>query len=116
MFKDLNTTSYSEVCLLTRMCVSNNFIKDLQYQIIHRFLPTNYLLYRMGKVESNRCSLCQIQCETIPHLLYECVNVNVLWRFMEQELSAMEEKDTVFPLFSRPKIFAFLEVRHFRDP
>ena len=86
LFPDLTEICFQNVCLIPRLCVKNNYLKELQYKIIHRYLPTNRLLYKMGKVESTRCTLCNLQTETISHLFYECTCVKSLWSFIENAL------------------------------
>ncbi len=57
----------------------NNCVKDLQYKILYRFLPTNYLLFKMGKVASPACTFCGVSQETIEHFIYDCNNVKNFW-------------------------------------
>ena len=86
LFPDLTELFFENVCLIPRVCVKNNFLKELQYKIIHRYLPTNRLLYKMGKVDSMRCTLCELQMETINHLFYECTRVKVIWSYIVEAL------------------------------
>ena len=58
-------------------------LKEFQYKILHRYLPTNSLLYKMKKVESNRCTFCNLYVETVKHIFYECIESKNLW-FMIQ--------------------------------
>ena len=57
----------------------DNHTKDLQYKILYRIVPTNKLLYKMRKVNSNMCDFCEIQIDTIEHALWECVVVKSFW-------------------------------------
>ena len=92
LYSDFSESCYSNVCLMPRICTKNNSLKDLQYQIIHRYLPTNRLLYKMGKIESMRCTLCRMHTETISHIFYECTLVTGLWLFIERLVSAVAGK------------------------
>ena len=56
-----------------------NSVKDLQYKILHRFLPTNRLLFKMGKVVSPTCMFCELEEQTIEHLLYTCHIIKNFW-------------------------------------
>ena len=57
----------------------DNKTKDLQYKIIMRIVPANYLLYKMKKVNTQSCTFCMIEPETIEHLFYECMEVKNIW-------------------------------------
>jgi len=63
----------------------SNRMKDLQYKIIMRFVPTNRLLYKMQKVTSQRCSFCLLETETIEHLFFDCNLVKNIWLFIFSE-------------------------------
>ena len=56
-----------------------NFIKDLQYRILHRILGTNKLLFQIKKLDSPRCSFCKTEIESIEHLFYQCDCVKIFW-------------------------------------
>ena len=50
----------------------NSKAKWFQYSILHRFLPTNDLLHKMKIKDTNKCSFCKNETETICHMFYEC--------------------------------------------
>ena len=83
LFPEIINIKANNIFLIPRVCTNNNFLKDLQYQIIHKYLPTNHLLYKMGKVSSMSCSFCNIHTENIYHLFYECTTVKGLWIFVQ---------------------------------
>ena len=62
-----------------------NKTKDLQYKIIVRFIPINYLIYKMGKVNSQVCPFCKIEPKTIEHLFFNCMYVKNIWLYVFQE-------------------------------
>ena len=43
-----------------------------QFKFLHRILPTNRLLYLMGKTDSQLCTFCQREVESIGHLFWDC--------------------------------------------
>ena len=57
----------------------SNYVKDVQFKILHRFLATNSLLYKMKKVVSPRCDFCQLEEESIEHLIFNCNLVKSFW-------------------------------------
>ena len=54
-------------------------IIDLQYRILHRYLGTNKLLFKIGRKSSPSCERCMFQIETIEHIFYECFAVKNFW-------------------------------------
>ena len=46
---------------------------SFQYNITHHILPTNSSLFRAGITESDTCTLCKSEKQTISHLLFRCL-------------------------------------------
>ena len=74
-----------------RSCTKDNKIKELQYKILHRYIPTNKLLFQMGKITTNKCTFCEIYTETIEHLFFECHFVRNIWFELEHRLHLVED-------------------------
>ena len=55
-------------------------LKWLQMQIFHRILPTARLLHLYGVTDTDACTFCKTQVETITHLFWHCRKVNAFWR------------------------------------
>ena len=51
-----------------------------QFKLIHRCLVTNKSLYEWHLKDTNLCSFCGSQTETIVHLLWDCTVVQSLWK------------------------------------
>ena len=51
-----------------------------QFKLIHRSLVTNKSLYEWKLKDTNLCSFCENQEETIYHLLWGCTMVQTLWK------------------------------------
>ncbi len=47
-------------------------LRFFQYRINHRILGTNSLLHKIGIRNTNSCTFCQRESETIEHLLWNC--------------------------------------------
>ena len=54
-------------------------LRWFHYRILHRIIGTNYLLHKIGIFESNMCTFCNEQPETICHLFYSCVKTTEVW-------------------------------------
>ena len=50
-----------------------------QYKIIHHILPTKSSLFRAGITDSDICSLCATEKQTINLLLYHCTVSKAFW-------------------------------------
>ena len=50
-----------------------------QFKIIHHILPTKSSLFQAGITESDICSLCTSEKQTIKHLLYHCTVSKAFW-------------------------------------
>ena len=70
-----NSTS----CIETRM-------RNFQYQILLRSLPTNRYLKQCGIKQSDACYFCKQNIETIEHLFWSCVVTNSLWDDLQRYL------------------------------
>ena len=75
----IHKEEWVKIYTLYRSLNVDNHTKDLQYKILYRIVPTNKLLYKMRKVNSNMCDFCEIQIDTIEHALWECVVVKSFW-------------------------------------
>ena len=43
-----------------------------QLKIIHGILPTQSSLFRAGFTDFDKCPLCNLKCQSLPHLLITC--------------------------------------------
>ena len=50
-----------------------------QYKIIHNFLYTNYILYKMKKIENPHCPFCTNVDQTVSHLFVSCPCASSFW-------------------------------------
>ena len=50
-----------------------------QYRIIHNFLYTNYIWYKMKKVENPHCPFCTNVDQTFSHLFVSCPCASSFW-------------------------------------
>ena len=50
------------------------------YKILYNILPTNSLLYKMGKVGTPKCPHCEHESQDIKHMFLNCQCVKDFWR------------------------------------
>ena len=75
--------------MIPRTLPVDNKTKDLQFKIIMRFIPTNYLLHKVGKINSQVCSFCNMEPETIEYLFFNCIYVKNIWLYVFQEWQSL---------------------------
>ena len=57
----------------------SNRAKETQYKILHNYIPTNQLLYKMNIIQSPRCNFCNLYDQTTTHLFFDCLVVKNFW-------------------------------------
>lgn len=68
----------------------------LQFQILHRIIPTNDFLHKIKVKESPACSFCKSANETIEHLFADCYCVKEIWESCEEWLLRKFEMQVTF--------------------
>ena len=68
---------------------TNDFkLRNFQYKILHRILPTNKFLVKIGIKESDQCNLCMNATDSILHYIWLCPIIKVFW---QQVIILLEE-------------------------
>ena len=81
---DLNWPSIWDCCSHLKMEAR---ILTLQWKILHNVYPTNVLLKRMGKSDTDMCRACN-DLETVQHFFGEsCIKVKSLWKHIDRFIS-----------------------------
>ena len=53
--------------------------REFQYKVLNNFVATNYWLYKWKIKDSDKCTLCNSETETVCHLFWECSETQDLW-------------------------------------
>ena len=61
------------------MVTKDSKLQWLQFRISHRIIATNSYLFQIKYKDSDKCSFCNREKETIIHLFWDCIFVNPLW-------------------------------------
>ncbi|MCG7876955.1 MAG: zinc-binding domain-containing protein [Candidatus Thiodiazotropha endolucinida] len=61
-------------------------LKDFQFKINNRILATKSFLFKINKIDSNRCSFCELASESIKHLFVDCPKVKDFWDILKNWL------------------------------
>ena len=75
----LETNTWKIICKNPFLATWDPKLQEFQFKIIHRILPTNSFLYKARLKDSENCSVCNTQKETILHKFVECPNVQSFW-------------------------------------
>ena len=75
--------NWDKIYQIPFLCMKQTKFQCFQYKILHRILPTNNFLFRIGYKDSSKCTFCYIHEETIEHLLFYCRHVNKLWNNLQ---------------------------------
>jgi len=63
-------------------------LRSFQFKINHDILFTNEKLKRVGIKQSDRCSICKKEKETLAHLFVSCEAIKPLWEKVEDNMLA----------------------------
>ena len=64
-------------------------LRNFQFKFLHRIIPTNTLLMKYGIKDSDRCSFCKKERETLIHLFWECKVVQTFWTSFKYRLQSI---------------------------
>ena len=73
---DLN---WRDVYLIPLIATLSTRIRYFQYKILHRYLAVNKLLKKMGIVNSELCTFCNLEIEDIQHFFWNCSRLTTFW-------------------------------------
>ena len=97
MGKDLKMVisqeEWQDICNRPMQITRYTKLQWLQFRILNSILGTNSLLNKMKLLDSNHCSFCNLEQETISHLMYNCDTVKCFWKqcqsFLERNTRPM---------------------------
>ena len=86
MLKD--NPDWKQVFLKLKATTNDPRLIWLQYRIIHNILTTNKSVSKFKHDQSEKCSFCGIQSESIVHLFGECNIIMVFWNKLQQIINS----------------------------
>jgi hypothetical protein len=66
------TLDWKKIYLLPFKTTFETKLREFQYKILNRILPTNNYLFKIGLSESPICFFCKDEVDQIEHMFYEC--------------------------------------------
>ena len=76
----LHTFEWDSIYLLPRKVTIESRTRDFQYKILNRILFTNKMLFKMKINDTDKCTFCNEEEETIEHLLTTCKYTLSFWK------------------------------------
>ena len=84
---NLDEDEWKSIYLMPHALPISNKAKEMNYKIVHGYVTTNHLLYKMNIVNSDVCNFCKHCEQTVLHLFYDCTHVKRFWLAVEQWLT-----------------------------
>ena len=81
-----------EVFILPHNLAFEPYVKAFQYKILNSILYTNSKLYKIGYTAVDKCSFCELEPETLPHLFFHFVlleTVRILLLFFDKRIRSL---------------------------
>lgn len=76
---DINELDWKYIYLRPKLLNFDNKIFETQFKIIHRYILTNRVLFKMKKIPSDQCNFCSLYSQSLHHLFFDCFTVRDFW-------------------------------------
>ncbi len=84
----------SNLFLLPFKVTLDTKLRWFQYRVVHNILPTNAWLKKIGITNSDFCTFCQRDKETVKHLFVECNKVIDIWQQIRNKWTILRGLNT----------------------
>ena len=71
---------------LASRCTKSTILINFQYRLLHRILPTNLFLTKIGIKQDPHCTFCSNAPENLIHLFWHCTKVKLFWKDLTDKL------------------------------
>ena len=85
-FRDCNfsdeedTFNWELAYLMARRCTKSTKLIEFQFKLLHRRIPSNDFLFKIGRKENDNCTFCNNSSETLIHLFWSCHVTSSFWK------------------------------------
>ena len=76
--------------LMAKRSTKSTKFKEFQFKLLHRRLPTNTFLHRIGTKENESCTFCHESQETLIHLFWACPVTALFWEHLTKWLERVK--------------------------
>ncbi len=91
---NMSDVECSNLFLLPFKATLDTKLRWFQYRVVHNILPTNVWLKKIGIINSDLCTFCQSDKETVKHLFVECNKVTDFWQQIQNKWAILRDLDT----------------------
>ena len=86
---------------LSFLCTRESKLRAFQFKFLHRKIAKNDFLYKIGIKQTDSCSFCEEQKETLVHLFWTCKYAQNFWKSMFKWISQnFKDLEIVSPSWS----------------
>lgn len=85
-----NSIDWAAVYQSPFQCTKITKLRTFQFKLLHRRLATNDFLQRINLSNTNLCSFCQCEVETLIHLFWSCTIISRFWQSFKEWLLKFE--------------------------
>ena len=71
--------NWTDGYLLAKKCTKSTKLIEFQFKFLHRRVPTNSFLFRIGLKDDKNCSFCHTSPESLIHLFWSCHKTSHFW-------------------------------------
>ena len=71
--------NWTATYILAKKCTKSTKLIEFQYKFLHRRIPTNSFLFRIGLQANENCSFCHTSTESLIHLFWSCDKTSYFW-------------------------------------
>ena len=76
---NIDDDEWKKIYLLPHSFKLSNKAKEIHYKILHNYVATGNLMYKMKIINSPRCNFCDLYKQTSQHLFFDCTHVKNFW-------------------------------------
>ena len=80
--------------ILAPRCTKSTMLINFQYRLLHRILPTNMFLIKIGIKQDPNCSFCNISIGNLTHLFWQCEKIKLFWQNLNYHLQKISINTT----------------------
>ena len=77
--ENLTDDEWKKIYSLPRSLFQDVKSRDFQYRCIHQIIPTNDFLFRIGKIDTDKCTFCNDETDSFEHMFFTCEKVQEFW-------------------------------------
>ena len=71
--------------------ITNTKLITFQFKFLHRILATNSFLKKIGITQSDLCTFCKTEVESLIHLFWSCRVPSIFWQEFKQWITTNYE-------------------------